>query len=116
MGEHKLGTKVRAAIKAAHDRRLKRQKHQHSRGSMKVMPARRSLSTRGERGDTWNTKRWTECRMQERAETLERRRKMELDRQAKAKSKAEHIERTDPPVVRMDPPPRSLAQSIFRYW
>lgn len=97
MGESKLmGRTVRVAIKAAIERRTKRPMRSEARFITRVA-GRRSNSTRGERGDTWNTKRWTECRIKDRNETLamraERDRKMRLDAAAKAKDKATHVER-----------------------
>ncbi len=91
MGESKLGTKVRAAIKAIFQKRARR--HLPSAARFRPVASKPRLSTRGQTGDTWHTKRWTKARQQMRAETIERRRKMERDAQEKAKSKAVHIER-----------------------
>ena len=87
MGESKLmGRTVRVAIKAAVERR-NRPMRSEARFITQVA-GRRSNSTRGERGDTWNTKRWTKCRLKERNETLAMRAKA-----ANARDKATHVER-----------------------
>jgi hypothetical protein len=87
MGESKLiGRTVRVAIKAALERR-NRPMTSHARFVTRVA-GHRSFSTRGERGDTWTTKRWTPCRIKERTETLAMRAKA-----ANAADKATHVER-----------------------
>jgi hypothetical protein len=99
MGEHKLGHKVRDAIKAANKKRLNRKDKIGSKARALVRPgAHRSLSTRGEQGDTWNTKRHTPARIRMRDEALEnreRQRKMAADKAAKAKDKAKFVEREE---------------------
>lgn len=92
MGESKLGTTVRAAIKAAFQARSRR--HMPSAARFRAVPHKPRLSTRGERGDTWHTKQWTKMRRQYRDETLERRR-MQQDKAAKAEGRADHVARHD---------------------
>jgi hypothetical protein len=90
MGQHKLGTTVRAAIKAIFQKRERR--HMPSAARFRPVAAKARLSTRGQPGDTWNTKRWTSARQRMRDEALAYRAKMDRDRREKLASKVDHIE------------------------
>lgn len=78
MGQHNLtSTVVRDAIRAGVAARVKRvaSAYQASAFRFHRVPSAARFSTRGEPGETWRTKRWTEARIQMRKEDLEQRRR-----------------------------------------
>lgn len=108
MGAHKLqSTVVRDALRHIEVKRLARIQHSRSAAIYHRIPGRASYSKRGQPGETWRTKRWTEARRQTREEDLA----MARDRAAKAADHAQHIARQGD-----DPHPRAQYVALPRYW